>query len=328
MFDSRIKKFGGQLLSIIFGLAFLAGCTNAPQKTSLPPAEASPTTKVIAPSLTPTQKITATPYITLVPQYTPTPRLITPAPAEGTFADQSVVSPDGNWTALPAFETLPDGYRVSLQVFNQDESIVWTPVDYKGDGLGYTYPSPKRWSADSRYFYYVELNVVDGCGEFFPTDQIWLQLDTQTGTVEPIDLPVGRGHMTSPDESFLAFTSATAPLELVLLDVQTQTEQKVTLLPDETENQNAQGGSIVWSPTGDGLILAVASGNICDSPLPSFSLISVKAADLKVKVLYVGKDYIQPLRWSADGKVLVKDWNSKSWWMDAETGETTSAPLD
>lgn len=328
MHENHIEKLGRHLCAIIFALAVLAGCTNAPQITSLPPVETSPTPKAIAPLSTPTQKTTATPYITLVPQYTPTPRLITPAPAEGTFADQSVISPDGNWAALPAFETLPDGYRVSLRVFNKDESVVWTPMDYKGDGLGYVFPMAKRWSADSRYFYYAESIASDGCSEFFPTDQSWLQLDTQTGKVEKIELAAGRGHAFSPDEKIQAYTTLSAPLALVLLDIQTMTEQKVELLPDEPESENAQGGNIVWSPDGENLILAISSANICDNPEVTFSLMSVQLADSTVKLLYQGKDYIRALQWSADGKVLVMDWNSRSWWMDAETGEITTAPLN
>ena len=328
MHESHIKKLGGQLCTAILALAVLAGCTATPQETSLPPAEASPTPKVIVPSLIPTRETTATPYITLVPQYTPTPRLITPAPPEGTFADQSVVSPDGNWTALPAFETLPDGYRVSLRVFNKDESVVWTPMDYKGDGLGYVFPMAKRWSADSRYFYYAESIASDGCSEFFPTDQNWLQLDTQTGKVATIEMAAGRGHAFSPDEKIQAYTTISAPLTLVLLDNQTMTEQKVELLPDEPDSENAQGGNIVWSPDGEKVILTISSANICDNPEVTFYLMTVQLADSAVKLLYQGEDYVRTLQWSPDDKVLVMDWNSRSWWMDAETGEITSAPLN
>ncbi|TDA65158.1 MAG: hypothetical protein D9V45_11185 [Chloroflexi bacterium] len=327
MHESHIKKLGGQLCLIILALAVLAGCTATPQETSLPPAEASPTTKVIAPSLIPTQETTATPYITLIPQYTPTPRLITPAPPEGTFTDQSVVSPDGNWTALPDFETLPDGYRVSLRVFNKDKSVVWTPMDYKGDGLGYVFPMAKRWSADSRYFYYVESIASDGCSEIFPTDQRWLQLDTQTGKVETIEMATGRGHAFSPDEKIQAYTTVSGPLALVLLDIQTKIEQKVVLLPEVPDSENAQGGNIIWSPDGESLILAISSANICDNPEVTFYLMIVQLADSKVKLLYQGEDYVRALQWSPDGKVLVMDWNSRSWWMDAETGKITTAPL-
>ena len=327
MLGKHTRNLGGHLFPVILALAVLTGCTNLSQTTSLPPVEASPTSAVVMPSQPSTPAATATPRITLVAKYTPTPRLITPAPAEGTFTDQSVVSPDGNWTALPAFEILSDGYRVSLRVFNKDESVVWTPVDYKGDGVGYIFPFPKRWSSDSRYFYYVESIAGDGC-DFFPTDQSWLGLDTQTGKIETVDLPAGRGHMSSPDESILAFTSAAAPLELVLLDVQSRTEQKVNLLPDAPENQSAQGGRIVWSPDGKKLILAVSSANFCDNPEVKFYLMSVHLEDLKVTVLIQGKVFNRPLKWSTDGKVLVMDWNSKSWWMDTATGEITSAPVD
>ncbi len=159
-----------RVLALFLFIILLAACSDTqstPDQVIILPSITAPLPDQTAPEST---AVTATPLITLVAKYTPTPRLITPAPSEGTFLDQSVISPDGQWTALPAFETLATGYRVSLTITNHDKSVVWTPVDYNGEGLGYTFPSPKRWSADSRHFYYLESTVADGCGDFYPVD--------------------------------------------------------------------------------------------------------------------------------------------------------------
>jgi len=306
--------------------AVLIGCTPNDQPLQQNTLEVAPSAVSTESTLPSIISPTVEPIRTLVAQFTPTPRLITPAPAEGTFTDQSFVSPDGEWTALPGIELLADGYQISLQVFNNDKSVVWKPVDYKGAGLGYTFPTPKHWSSDSRYFYYVDQEVVDGCGEFFPVEKAWQRLDTQTGEVESVDLPPGRGHAFSPDDSLLAYTTAETPLQLVIQKLQAGTEQRTPLLAEDPDAVNAQGGKIVWSPEGDALILAAATGNICDDPLPAFYLLMLRTTDMELDTLYEGKDYIRPLEWDASGKILVKDWNSKSWWIDALSGVITTAP--
>lgn len=303
----------------------LAGCSGSDQIVNPIETRATAQDEFVEPSQTQVSTPTILPIKTLAPHYTPTPRLITPAPPEGTFTDQSMVSPDGLWTALPSFETLSDGYQVSLRVFNKNKSVVWTPVDYKGEGLGYLAPTPKRWSADSRYFYYAETTVSDGCSDFFPLEDSWKQLDILTGMVTPFELPAGRGHQFSPDETLLAYTAAVPPLELVVRDMAAQTEKRVVLLPAETA-EDVQGGRILWSPTGDEVILAVQVGKVCEGQKPAYYLLVVHLEDMKVRTMNTGEDYLFPLAWDTSGKILVKDWNSKSWWIDAATGEITTAP--
>jgi len=315
-----------QALTYVVLTVLLVGCSNTPPVTNQP-ALAEPTIPSASVATKPPLPTnTSTPQITMVAKYTPTPRLITPAPSEGTFLDQSVVSPDGQWTALPAFETISTGYRVSLTISNTDKSIVWTPVDYQGEGLGYSFPKPKRWSADSRYFYYLESTVVDGCGDFYPIETNWRRIDVQTGKVDAIDLPAGRGHMFSPDETTLAYFPENSPTDLVLLDVITQTQTRISLPITPDEGQVPQAGGTLWSPTGDRIVLAAANGKICEAKQLEFYLISLHISDLDVATLYQGKDSIRPLTWGANDKVRVMDWNSKSWWIDSTSGDLTTAP--
>lgn len=280
----------------------------------------------VTPSPTMAISPTAASMRTLVVQYTPTPRLITPAPVEGTVIDNSMQSPDGVWTAEPVFENLTNGYHVSLRVFNSEKSIVWTPVDYEGEGLGYMAPTPKGWSTDSRYFYYAETTVTDGCADFSPLETIWQQLDVETGEVLPFHLPAGRGHQFSPDGSRLAYANPGAPLELVIQDTATQVEVKILLLPDGSITEKAQAGRIVWSPAGNALTLAVQAGDTCEGQTPIFYFLKVQLEELDTLSLYEGKDLVYPLEWHASGKILVKDWSLRSWWVDSVSGEVTAAP--
>ncbi|MRS03779.1 hypothetical protein EG832_11250, partial [bacterium] len=268
-----------RVLALFLFIIFLASCSNTqstPDQVNILPSITAPSSEHTA---TLPSDETATPLITLVAKYTPTPRLITPAPSEGTFLDQSVISPDGQWTALPAFETLASGYRVSLTITNRDKSVVWTPVDYKGDGLGYSFPNPKRWSADSRYFYYLESTVADGCGDFYPVDKNWQRIDVQTGVVDRIDLPPGRGHMSSPDESLLAYTTDSKDVDLVILTTTDQSEIKIPLPIIAAKDQVPQAGGIRWSPDGKQLILAAATGDICGPSAIEFYLFTVQVSD-------------------------------------------------
>jgi Tol biopolymer transport system component len=252
--------------------------------------------------------------------------LITPAPAEGTYADPSVKSPDGRWTALPAFETLSSGFHISLQVFNADKSRMWKPVDTTGDGLGYISPRPKHWSADGRYFYFSEVMTADGCSDVFPVENGWKRLDLETGAVDAYSLPEGRSHAFSSDDQFLAYTTAGSPVDLVVMDQISQTEKRIALPISAETGMQPEAGGTLWSPDGSSLVLVGLTGSLCQSPLPEFSLLTVNLSDMSVKPLAVGTNFIRPLKWGVEGKILVSDWNSKTWWILSSTGAITAAP--
>ncbi len=309
--------------AILLSALVLPGCTGA--SPAVEPSAAIPTAPTIFPTLALTITPTSRPAQTLVPQFSPTPRLITPAPAEGTIVDTSMVSPDGKWTALPAYENLPNGYHIWLSVFDKDHKIVWTPVDTTGEGLGYTAPIPIRWSANSRTFFYSESVVSDGCADFLPVEDEWQALDVETGKVSPFPLPSGRGHQISPDETVIAYTTAATPLELVLMDLTTQEQRRTVLLSDESA-EDAQGGRVLWSPAGDELIVAIQTGKVCEGQKPTYYLLLVQVDGMKVRTLYKGEDYLAPQVWDETEKILVMDWSRRSWWIDAASGELTTAP--
>lgn len=324
LMETRIKAALTLLAWMLAGIA--AGCGPVEPTASQASLQPAPATSTLPPLASLPTAPTEVPVRTILPHYTPTPRLITPAPSEGTFTDQSVLSPDGIWTAEPSFETIVSGYRIKLQVFNKDKSKVWTPVDYEGEGLGYSMPTPKHWSADSRYFYYVEKAVADGCGDFFPVEKAWQRLEVETGEVDSVELPSGRGHSFSPDDAWLVYISDEMPLELVVVETLSGVETTLALLPEELDHSNAQGGQVIWSPQSDAIVFAVATGLICGEIQPVFSMFRADLEPLKVVSLYEGSDYLYPLQWDPSGKILVRDWNLKSWWIDAANGYLTTSP--
>src|SRR3989304_400626 len=121
------------------------------------------------------------------PNPPPTPSLITPAPTPSAMTAQSMASPDNDWRATASFENLQDGFRVRLLVTAHD-GTAWSPIDIAGDGVGYTYPSLKYWSPDSRYFFFAE-RVAGGSCDFFPIEDHWKRLDVRTGKLDDYPLP-------------------------------------------------------------------------------------------------------------------------------------------
>lgn len=312
-------------IGILVIAAILTGCSSTGMSPEGNDTATVPTAPITSSPSIPTVTPTSLPMRTLVPQFSPTPRLITPAPSEGTVIDNSLVSPDGQWTASPEYEDVSNGYHISLRIFNQDNSVVWMPVDYTGEGLGHMAPIPRRWSNDSRYLFYAESTVYDGCADFLPLEDTWQQLDVETGEVNAFPLPYGRGHQISPNEIYLAYTTAEEPLTLVILDLTTQAEKRAVLLPAET-GKDGQGGRILWSPAGDELLLAVQTGNVCEGQKPAYFLLKVQVEDMMVSTLHQGEAYYAPQKWDESGRILIMDWSRRSWWIDAASGEVTTAP--
>lgn len=302
-------------------IAFLMALTSCSGTGGLP----SPTTAVSATSSLTSQPL---PTATLAP--TVTRSLVTPPPPEATLISQLMTSPDGQWDAEASFEYLEGGasFRVRLAVRKTDGASEWVPVDYTLEGIGYTYPTLRHWSPDSRYFHYFNMPVGDGCGDFYPEENEWAILDVADGTLSTLPLPVGRGHTISPDGRIMIYTSLTAPYRLHFRDISTSTEQVLPLPPPEDETLEVQAGGTVWSPDGASFALSVAYGDSCEGKPLSFSVLRVDDPShpvLRPLVEHSDK-LLRLIRWETNDRILVKDWNNYSWWIDAQTGQAVPAP--
>ncbi len=202
-------------------------------------------------------------------------------------------------------------------------------MDFRQSVLGSTQTRLQHWSHDSRYFYFSSWHIPDGgCSDFFPVLAAWQRLNVQTGVVTDYPLPEGRDHALSPDDSRLAYASAGAPMQLIWRDITTGDEQALRLpLPDPVL-ETAQAGNIVWSPSGDALIVAAASHNtLCSNVRTQFSLWRVNLNPPEVTALVPPGDVlIRPLPWTLADRIMVRDWNGLTWWMDTVSGRPTTAP--
>jgi hypothetical protein len=255
---------------------------------------------------------------------------VTPRPSEVSLSANQMTSPSGEWAAESSFEFLEGGaaYRVRLVVRKSDGTSEWTPVDYTQRGIGYTFPTLRWWSPDSRIFYYFDMPVGDGCGEFYPLEDRWTGVDVEDGSLSTLVLPEGRGTTISPDGRTLIYASTAPPHTLTFKDRLNGTEQALLLPSPSRKVSDVQAGGIVWSPDGSSFALSVAYGDSCLNGPLSFAVLRVDdpSHPTLVPLIQGSPDLIRLKRWDTAGPILVQDWNGESWWMDSQTGLPTTAP--
>jgi hypothetical protein len=285
---------------------------------------------------------TSSPQVTLTPSpLSPTPThppsptatqsLVTPRPPETSITRQTLDSPDGRWVAESSFEFIQGGaaFRVRLVVRNPDESIEWVPVDFTQDGIGYLYPAIRYWAPDSRHFYYFNMPTPDGCGDFYPEEDQWVELDVADGSVSTLPLPPGRGHTVSPDGEIMIYATGVSPYELRFRNIRSDAEMSLPLPASRYPEQEVQAGGWVWSPDGSSVALSVAYGDSCaDRTELSFSVMRVDgmANPRLIPLIENSPELIRLVRWGTADRILVKDWNGYSWWIDSRSGQEAPAP--
>jgi hypothetical protein len=305
-----------QLLSLILLVVIASGCGGLSQSTATPVVN------------------TATPVAELTPTTTamPAPTVETPTPmATATpisVRTWSSISPDGKWIAQRVMEGPflagdEEKYHYQLKVVNTNRTIGWTAVDDTSQfGLGYTTPQPFHWSKDGRYLYFTNEPVPDGCAVFVNGSDLQ-RVDLETGRVKEMLAPGAWWLSLSPDEEQLAYIYWNGKaLEIVIRNLATEAERRTKL---EGAGDDSQAGGIVWSPDGKAFVLTVAT-HPCDPENWIHSIVWVDRVTLSQKVLiHEDKRLFSIVEWSQPGKVLLKDKDGNSRWMDVVTGQMTRA---
>ena len=261
---------------------------------------------------------------------TETLSLVTPPPQDVPLIVQRLTAPDGQWDAESSFEFLEGGaaFRVRLAVRNRDQSVEWVPVDYTQKGIGYIYPALRYWAPDSHHFYYFNMPTPDGCGDFYPVEDEWIALSVADGSLSTLTLPDGRGHTISPDGQTMVYATSSPPYGLIFRNILASTEQFLPLPPPKHDATEVQAGGSVWSPDGSSLALSVAYGDSCrDDPL-SFSVVRIDNLPNPSLVPLVEGSHklLRLVRWETSDRILVKDWDNDSWWIDTRGGLPVQAP--
>ncbi len=288
--------------------------------------------KVIKAGSTPTPTPTLKPpLVTAVPtaSYGPTPFVAT------------LVSPDGVWVAeyrmgeinvgtpqpAPGPPIQPDGpaiYHQLFTIYRLDRTKTWTVEDSSFHGLGYTYPELLDWSQDSQHRYFRH-NIAGKC-EFFENTSGLSQFDVVTGELEQLELEAGSEHMVSPHERQMAFVGPGTPLRLSIVDLQTHTRRQVDIPQPGAGTQGWTAGNIVWSPDSQALVITIASDDMCEIKPLMFWLARLDLDTLQWTLLIKDSPaYITDKRWPIPGKIWLNTWQG-SFWIDARTGEMTTAP--
>jgi hypothetical protein len=236
----------------------------------------------------------------------------------------SSTSPDGRWVAEglmegPFMAGGDEQYRTQLKVTSTDRAQQWIVVDETSHfGLGYTVPSLFHWSRDERYFYFTNLPVPDGCALFVNGSDLH-RVDLSDGCMTEI-VPSGAWWLSlSPDETTLAYIRWSGEaLELILHDLTTGAERQT-----QFGAQYSQGGSIVWSPDGTALMLTLASSP-CDPRNWTQSVVRVDLSTMTQTTLIRDDGRLfATMEWPEAGRVLLRDNDGNSWWMDAVTEQVT-----
>lgn len=199
-----------------------------------------------------------------------------PDPASLKVASETTVeSPDGRWKATawhtePVLVDTAERFFASLTVTDGETS--WTPIaEWRGYGLGFTWPAIYRWSPDSSLLTYTNMLSPDGCSIYSNGTDLY-QLDVADGSIFEI-LPEGktRNFSLSPDESTLAYTTNNGQQEVFVLRATANGAER-SVIPIE-RGEDVQSGEIFWSADGRTVVLTFAS-NAC-SPSRSSSIVRI-----------------------------------------------------
>lgn len=300
-----------------------------PEKSAQPAMAATALTQAALTRAKLTERAVAATASAPTPTPTQTPELAEILPAlEAARKPEDVwtsISPDGKWVFQGISQICAEveggsgGYRRSflyyqLKVFPADKSIEWTVYEHYSEcGLGYPIYEPVGWSSDSRYFYYAERIVAEGCPAFFPGGvyQVDIANESISHVQDAIDWRL------SSDHSRLAMTS---DKEVILLDTTGGDVLRIAIHAP----QGVLAG-LVWAPDNAALILTALEHDC--GYITEASIIRLDLPELIQTTLIESGEYTTAFgffpaaEWRAKAGVLVQDMKGEAWWLNPETGE-------
>jgi hypothetical protein len=214
-------------------------------------------------------------------------------------------------------EQFPNGkYHVEMIVERTDGSQAWTAVDeWRGWGLGLTYPRPVRWSEDGRFFYFANVPVSDGCSGFVNGGDLW-RLDLESGAVTEVAPYLGLVMALSPDERQLA-VDASYGRGFLIRDLASGDERSISL-PQPADWW--QMGGLQWSPDSRRLLLTQIV-NPCSLETKT-AIVRVDVETLSaVTVLEADERNFTLLEWIREDEVRLLDEEGWIWYLDVISGE-------
>ena len=312
-----------RFLLAIFLLIFLVSC----RPVVVQPQQATPAPLTLPPTWTPTSGPTPIPTFTEFPTFTPVPVITIPYPTNDPLKflrdrfQDSLVSPDGQWTANR------EGTKL-LVVNNANPLRKWTLPCELFDECSTIYPL--QWSRTGDVLYFAPAPTVGSAGREIISLTAFARIDVKSGKWKML-LPDSNRYydfMFSSDDKFIAYTqssevdSAEPSITVGILRVKNEkVEQEVKLVNE------VYAGNIVWSPFKRRIVFQTQNPD---------SGSSVLFYDMETNVLKYVLDHEQSdftlSTWDEDNSVLLekKDWqtHARSYWLlNPFTGEQTSTSV-
>lgn len=305
-------------------LILLASCGPA----VVAPQQATPAPLTLPATWTPTSGPTAFPTATEFPTFTPVPVITIPYPTidplkflRDRFQD-SLVSPDGQWTAKRDGKTL----RV---VNNQNFLRYWTLPCELFDECSTVYPLV--WSEDSQFLYFAPAPTVGGAGRGIISLTAFARINVRTGKWTLL-LPDSNRYydfMFSPDNRLVAFTQSSEvdgsepSVTVGILRLKNEKVEQEHILHDEV-----YAGNIVWSPFKRRIVFQTQNPDTGSSVV----FYDLETGVLKYVVDHEQSDFTLSTWNDGDNSVLLekRDWvtHSRSYWLlNPFTGEQTPASV-
>ncbi|MCP4418927.1 MAG: hypothetical protein GY805_20105 [Chloroflexi bacterium] len=292
----------------------------------------SPTTTLSpVPSIEPATPTVTAVHATSISDIAPEPTLTSLSPPtvqSNESMSMSTISPDGQWriaihvsdSVSPEegeAEQFPNGkYHVELIAERTDGSQSWTAVnEWRGDGLGATYPKLVRWSIDGRFLYFANVSTPDGCSLLVNGGDLW-RLDLGSGAMTEIAPYIGLVMAMSPDETELA-VNASYGRGFLIRNLETGEEQSISL-PELDERWAISG--LQWSPNGQHLLL-MQTINPCGLEMKT-AVIRIDIETLTATtILELDEREFTLLEWVGNEEVKLQDKIEQIWYLEMFSGE-------
>lgn len=247
-----------------------------------------------------------------------------PAPDE-LEARATSISPDGQWRAesMAAFPADRDEYYQRLTVTRSDGQVSWTPVEtWSPMGLGYTVAVSFAWSTQTASLYFTNLPAPDGCA-LFVNGWGLQRLDLATGQVTEVVPRRGLTLAPAPAEDIVAEITDRPPI-LTLHDLVVGNTFTVTL---PVADATTQAGSLVWSPDGTRIALALAHDPCTGGWARATSVLVVDAITLEAITL-LGEDdrLLKPVEWKTADALTLEGEGGTRFILDPTTRELMPSP--
>ena len=208
--------------------------------------------------------------------------------------------------------------HITLNVANVDGSEQKAILDERLKDVSIL-PQPIQWSPDGKFLYYTDEPYGIGGYILFWGGPDLKRVDVQSGTITEILPDTGcLCPMTvSPDGTTVAYIAGYGPLELVLHDVATGDERRLSV-----DAGHLQAGDIVWSPDGKALVYTMAISNFENPESEKYAIARVDAATLSQTILIPDDQrLLQTAVWPTVNAVWLNDKDNNAWQMNPETGE-------